>query len=441
MKRLIVIFFVFVAASLAAQNVKRPESYNYLRGVEAYNNENYNEAFDYFNKDIQENPKNGYSYLQIATLRIKTDEYGKALTAVNMAIKYLPSKDIEYMAFARVTRAFVYLNLEDTASAINDYSAAIKLNPNDEDLYERRAQIYYEQGKYDIADADYRKIIQLQPGSVIGYMGIGRNANKQKRYEDAIKQFDYVTKLANSYSSVYSFRAEAYLGLEKWNEATSDIISALVIDWDNKSWYMAQDLKEPAFSLLISKIKVQSAKSPNESNWPYLIGIMYQQSEQYEKAIEWYNIANAKDVSPYTYRNISDCQNKLGNYKEALGSINKALNMDSLEVSYLQRKASLCYDIGNVESAIAEWDKILAIDPEYAWGYYRRGWYKKLSGNFDEAIEDYTMSLALDPQYSYAYFSRGDAYKNQGKRDLADADYKKAIVKLAAGETIEFFEA
>ena len=427
MKKIIVALFLLYGTALVAQNVKRPDSYNFKRGVEAYKNDNYKEAYDYFNKDIQENPKNGYSHSYIAVLRLHTKEYGKALTAANMAIKYLPKKDADYMIFTYYTRAIVYLNLEDTASAINDYSAAIKINPNDEELYERRAQIYYEQGKYDIADADYRKMIELQPGSVMGYMGIGRNDIKQKRYEDAIKQFDYVTKLANNYSSVYSFRAEAYIGLEKWNEATNDIISALVIDWDRKSWNMAQDLKEPAFSLLVSKIKVQSAKSPNEANWPYLIGIMYQQDKQFEKAIEWYNIANAKDVSPFTYSNISDCQKELGNYEEALSSINKALNMDSLKVSYLQRKASLCYNIGNVESAIAEWDKILAIDPEYAWGYYRRGWYKKLSGNTDGAIEDYTMSLALDPEYSYAYFSRGDAYKKQGKKDLANADYKKAI--------------
>ena len=427
MKKIIVAFFLLYGTALVAQNVKRPESYNFLRGVEAYNNKNYSEALEYFIKDVNENPKNGYSYSQIAGLYYYSDEYGKALTAANMAIKYLPSKDVDYVIFAHITRAKVYLCLNDTVNAIKDYSTTIKIKPDKEYSYEQRAQIYYEQGKYVLADADYRKMIELEPGSVMGYMGIGRNANAQKRYDEAIKQFDYVTKLANNYSSVYSFRAESYIGLGKWDEATNDIISALSIDWDRKSWVMAQELKEPAFSLLISKIKVQSAKSPNEANWPYLIGVMYQQGKQYEKAIEWYNISNAKDVSPFTYSNISDCQNELGNYEEALNSINKALNMDSLKVSYLQRKANLCYNIGNVESAIAEWDKILAIDPEYAWGYYRRGWYKSLSGNNDGAIEDYTMSLALNPHYSYAYVSRGDTYKKMGKKDLADADFKKVI--------------
>ena len=58
--------------------------------------------------------------------------------------------------------------------------------------------------KYDLADKDYCKIISIDPGSVIGYMGIGRNANAEKRYDDAIEQFNYVTRLASDYSSGYS---------------------------------------------------------------------------------------------------------------------------------------------------------------------------------------------------------------------------------------------
>ncbi len=71
-------------------------------------------------------------------------------------------------------------------------------------LYNQRAQVYYELKKYDLADKDYQKMISLKAGDVMGYMGIGRNANAQKRYEDAIKQFDYVVKLDRNYSSAYS---------------------------------------------------------------------------------------------------------------------------------------------------------------------------------------------------------------------------------------------
>ena len=246
MKKLLALLLLSVALSANAQDKKnnRPTSYNYMRGVESVQNEKTEEALEFFNKDIQENPKNGYSYSWIAMLRARGEEYGRALTAADMAIKLLPKKDAEYVIFAYSTRADVYLNLEDTVKAISDLTTAIKIKPDENSLYEKRAQIYYEQERYDLADADYQKMIELKPGETMGYMGMGRNANAQKRWDDAIKQFDYVTKLASDYSSGYSFRAESYIGKEKWAEATDDIVKALSLDWDRKALYLANTLKE-----------------------------------------------------------------------------------------------------------------------------------------------------------------------------------------------------
>ena len=160
MKKYLFLVLTFVGLNLMAQN--RPESYNYQRGLEAVQNEKTEEALEYFNKDVKENPKNGYSYSWIAMLRNHTEEYGRALTAADLAIKYLPKKDVEYVIFAYSTRADVYLNLEDTIKAIADYTIAIKTDPEKTSLYEKRAQIYYEQMKYDLADADYQKMIDLE---------------------------------------------------------------------------------------------------------------------------------------------------------------------------------------------------------------------------------------------------------------------------------------
>ena len=398
-----------------------------MRGVESVQNEKTEEALEFFNKDIQENPKNGYSYSWIAMLRVHQEEYGRALTAADMAIKLLPKKDAEYVIFAYTTRSDVYLNLEDTVKAISDLTTAIKIKPDENSLYEKRAQIYYEQERYDLADADYQKMIELKPGETMGYMGLGRNANSQKRWDDAIKPFDYVTKLASDYSQGYAFRAESYIGKEKWAEATDDIVKALSLDWDRKAHYLAGTLKEPAFTMLVSKIKVQSAKSPNEATWPYILGTMYEQNKHYTKAIEYYETANSKDVSPSVYQRISICHYEMGKYEDALNSINQALSLDSTDLSYKARRANIYYEMGEVHSAIAEWDNVLKAQPEYGFGYYRRGWFKELAGDMEGAIEDLSMSIVLDPDYSYSYVSRGDIYMKQGKKELAEADFKKVI--------------
>lgn len=216
MRKTLVFIFIFLCTiNILAQDIKRPDSSNYSRGLEALQKENAEEALDYFNKEINDNPKNGYAFVWIAMLRDYEKEYGRALTAVDRAIKLLPKKDKEYRCFAYMTRASIYTNLEQVEKAVNDYTSAIKEDSNNEDAYEKRAQLYFSQKKYELADNDYKRLIELNQGSVMGYMGIGRNANATKDYKKAITQFDYVIKLAPEYSSGYSFRAESYASLKQ----------------------------------------------------------------------------------------------------------------------------------------------------------------------------------------------------------------------------------
>ena len=422
-----IVFCTISGITIYAQNVKRPDSYNYQRGIEAIQEEKMGDALEYFNKDIGDNPKSGYPYMWVSYIYLAHDEYGKALDAANMAIKLLPKKDTEYLTFAYGYRSKTYLCLGDTVKALADCEAAIKVDPKNTDLYNDRAQIYYEQKKYALADADYRKMTELKPGDVMGYMGLGRNANAQEHWEDAIKHFDYVTKLSSEYSSGYSFRAESYIGLEKWNEATDDIVKALSLDWDRKAHYLAVMVKEPAFTMLVAKLKVQSAKAPNEATWPYIIGTMYEQAKDYNKAIDYYTQANSKDASEQILQKIATCHYRLGNYEDALTYINKALNMDSTNVNFMAQKANIYYESGDAKAAVAEWDKVMVMQPEYGFGYYRRGWFKELTGDLEGGLEDLTMAIVLEPKESYFYGTRGDLYKKLGKAELAEVDFRKVI--------------
>lgn len=426
-RMLALVISLIVGTAVFAQNVKRPESYNYMRGIEAYNKEDMNEALEYFNKDIQENPKSGYSYSWIALIRLQNEEYGKALTAAELAIKYLPKKDKEYIASSYVTRAGVYLHLEDTVKALNDFTAAIRIYPEKTGLYEKRAQIYYEQDNYYQADADYRKMIELDPGEATGYMGIGRNALEQKRLDDAISQFNHVIKMDESNSRAYAFRADAELQKEMWHEGTNDLITSMQCDWDEKAAILISELKEPASSMMLSKLKIQAKKSPNELTWPYLTGLMSMNNKKYKKAIEYFLQANKIEATSTIYQRLADCYCEIGAYDEALASINQSLDMDSTELANLVKKAYIYYEMGNVKAAIAEWDNLLTIDPESSMGYGRRGWYKNLDGDLEGAIEDMTTSIVLNPDNAYAYECRGDIYMRQGKKELAEADFKKVI--------------
>ena len=427
MRQFILSILVLCSSVMLADNIKRPDSYNYSRGVEAINNNNAEEALDYLNKEIDEHPDNGYAFAWIALVRNYNEEFGRALTAANVAVKKIPSKDKEYKAFAYGTRAQVYLNLEDTIQALKDYSQAINIVPDDDRFYNQRAQVYYEQGKYDLADKDYLKMISLKEGDVMGYMGIGRNANAQKRYEDAIKQFDFVVKLEPNYSSAYSFRAESYIGLKKYNEAIDDVISALGIDRDRKAFYELQELADSAFEQTVAKLKVQKIKEPNEQSWDYDLGIVYERAAKYNKAIAYYKESLEKESNIITASRISSCYDDLGDYDKALEYCNQAIALDSVKTNYLYEKANILDNTGRTQEAIKTMSDYIANTPDEPAGYYQRGWFKDHSGDIEGALEDYTMAITLQPNEAYAYLNRGVLYRLKGENAKAESDFKQVV--------------
>lgn len=427
MRQFILSILILCSSVMLADNIKRPDSYNYSRGVEAINNNNAEEALDYLNKEINEHPDNGYAFAWIALVRNYNEEFGRALTAANVAVKKIPSKDKEYKAFAYGTRAQVYLNLEDTIQALKDYSQAINIVPDDDRFYNQRAQVYYEQGKYDLADKDYLKMISLKEGDVMGYMGIGRNANAQKRYEDAIKQFDYVVKLEPNYSSAYSFRAESYIGLKKYNEAIDDVISALGIDRDRKAFYELQELADSAFEQTVAKLKVQKIKEPNEQSWDYDLGIVYERAAKYNKAIAYYKESLEKESNIITASRISSCYDDLGDYDKALEYCNQAIALDSVKTNYLYEKANILDNAGRTQEAIKTMSDYIANTPDEPAGYYQRGWFKDHSGDIEGALEDYTMAITLQPNVAYAYLNRGVLYRLKGENAKAESDFKQVV--------------
>jgi len=427
MRQFILSILVLCSSVMLADNIKRPDSYNYSRGVEAINNNNAEEALDYLNKEINEHPDNGYAFAWIALVRNYNEEFGRALTAANVAVKKIPSKDKEYKAFAYGTRAQVYLNLEDTIQALKDYSQAINIVPDDDRFYNQRAQVYYEQGKYDLADKDYLKMISLKEGDVMGYMGIGRNANAQKRYGDAIKQFDYVVKLDQNYSSAYSFRAESYIGLKKYNEAIDDVITALGIDKDRKAFYELQELADSAFEQTVAKLKAQKIKEPNEQSWAYDLGVVYERAAKYNKAIAYYKESLEKESNIITASRISSCYDDLGDYYKALEYCDQAIALDSVKSDYLYQKANILDNAGRTQEAIKTMSDYIANTPDEPAGYYQRGWFKDHSGDIEGALEDYTMAITLQPNEAYAYLNRGVLYRLKGENAKAESDFKQVV--------------
>lgn len=429
MKRAFIVLFFLMSLFFKAhsEDIKRPNIYNVQRAIEALNNNNKEEALEYIDKELSSNPKSGYAKTWKALIQTDNQEYSYALTTIDEAIKYLPKKDNEYLALAYGIKGMIYTNIEEYDKAISVYEKAIEKCPNDINLYEKRAELYYRLGDYDLSDKDYDKIIKLDEGYITAYMGIGRNKSEQGLYDDAIKTFDYVIKLANDYSSAYSFRAECQIKKHNYNLAIDDILKALSIDGDDKAFYLMVELAQKNNSELLTKLKIKQVKEPNEPYWPYCIGVVYENLEKYDQAIIYYSKSLEIERDPIIYNRLSECYYSLGNFTKSLELIDNALETDSLNNNYLFTKSDILYELGKLDRAIKTMDLYITNDPEFYGGYYRRGFYKQNIKDYTGAIEDYTTSIILNPNNAYSYIGRADMYRQTGDKEKYLSDCRKII--------------
>lgn len=425
-----ILLTLFALVSISSVSFAQPQgkqSYNFTRAIEEAKKGNNADAMDYLSKEVSENPNNGYAHMTMAILQADAENYNDAMTSINLAIKKLPKKDKEYTGRAYASRAHLYAIAGDTITALADFDKAIRINPDDEDVQEALGQMLYELKRYDEADNAYRRIIAINPTSVMGYMGLGRDAYAMGNCEEAIRQYDNVIRMYDDYSSGYAFRAESYLKLGKYLEAINDITKSLSIDNDAKAHHYLFEFPDNQITLVVTKLKGMAAKNPHDAEWWYYIGQFYNSKKMYSEAIEAVRKAYDIDAHPVFLEMIADCCREIGDFPQALEAISQAQQMRPDDLDLISSKADILGESGDVDGAIVEWTRYIDKSPDFFGGYYRRGFFKDISQQTDAAIEDYDMSIMLNPDYAYAYLGKGDILLRKGQTEGAMEAYRRVI--------------
>jgi len=82
---------------------------------------------------------------------------------------------------------------------------------------------------------------------------------------------------------------------------------------------------------------------------------------------------------------------------------------------------------GQVDEAIAQFQKALGINPNYEEAHCNYGAALFQKGQVDEAMTQYQKALEINPNYSDAYFNLGNAFVKKGQPDEAISQFQKAI--------------
>ncbi len=90
-------------------------------------------------------------------------------------------------------------------------------------------------------------------------------------------------------------------------------------------------------------------------------------------------------------------------------------------------RGSLRFEKFDLDGAIADLTKAIAMDPRYARAFAKRGLAKISKGDTAGAIDDFNSTIRMDPDSSEAYRGRAEAKMRDSRFDAAIEDYNRAI--------------
>jgi tetratricopeptide (TPR) repeat protein len=123
--------------------------------------------------------------------------------------------------------------------AIDFFTKALEINPNDVDTYIARAWAYYKLKDYKNASYDFTKAIELNrfDNDAEAYYGRGCSYYNLKSYDQALFDLNRAIELKPNYAEAYNTRGWLYYNKKDYDKAIADFTKAIRYDSKNADAY------------------------------------------------------------------------------------------------------------------------------------------------------------------------------------------------------------
>jgi tetratricopeptide (TPR) repeat protein len=284
-------------------------------------------------------------------------------------------------------------------------NAEILSDPNNADLYHKRAQFHLENKTFEEGLADMVRAVNIDSTKAAYYLtlsdlyfSVNSSGNAKKALEKCIaidpKNMDAILKLA-----------ELYLYVSKNDKSIEYINQALKIDkYNAKAYFMKgmnyKDLKDTAMA--ISSMQTAVEQDQQYYNAYMQLGILCAEKKN-KLAVDYYK--NAIRIQPKSveawyalgkyYQDVEDWNNAIGTYKTLLSFNNNRNAMYNMGVIYL---------LGTKEynKALEYFTGAINIDPKYTAAYYGRGLCYQAMKDPKKAMAEFQACLSVQPDYEPA---------------------------------------
>jgi len=416
----------------------------YLKGeIYGFFMDDYDLALENYNKAIDVEPDNPQCYVQRGDFYREIGEFDKAIEDLSMAVK-LDAKYIDpYGDDIYYLRGRVYIDKESYNEAIEDYKKSLELNTKS-GTFNNLANAYDWIKEVDSALVYYDKAIALDSLYYLPYRNKALIYEEQDKYDLAEAAYSKAIEKATDNASnseiarSYFLRGDFYENYNEDYKAIDDYSIAIDLDPDNaryyfeRAWVYGFELENKEFNKAIIDFTRSNDLEPDSANMNNIGTMLRDNTDQYNKAIYYYDLSIAMDsLSYYGYRNKGLTYVKMGDYDKAFENYSKALELDSTVVYNYELRAQAYAKKGELNKAVDDYTKIIELvsaDKEsLSDALDNRGDLYATLGVYDKAINDFKKSLDLYPKYYPTYNRLGDQHYNIKEIDSSITYYNKAI--------------
>ncbi len=330
----------------------------------------FDEAIDYYTREIRANPDSAYPYVGRGLIWREKGETEIAIADFDDAIRLEPTYGGAY-----INRGLAWTDQKKYHEAIADFNRAIRCDPASSGGFQKRGVAWICLNEYGKAMADLDEAIRLGPKDFYGWINRGYVWSKKQEYDKAIADLNETIRLNPKFSPAWNSRGYAWLQKKEYDKAIADYSEAIRLDpKDPIAWFDRghAQFQKAEYDKAITDFSESIRLNPNDADTFGARGYSWSLKRDYAKAIADYEesirlddpkLGNAFVNRAWLWATCPDEKYRDG--KRAVESATLACEMSHWKVaSQLKTLAAASAEVGDFAKAVEFQEKANTLEDE-----------------------------------------------------------------------------
>ncbi|MDE6267746.1 MAG: tetratricopeptide repeat protein [Muribaculaceae bacterium] len=314
---------------------------------------------DVYQQQLLEDPKDYETYFRRANEYYNHDQYLRALSDVENAIRYTPATDKDLLFQEYSLRGNIYYMNGKYAEALTDLNKALELDPTSYVTIYLIANTQYELGDLQNARTTYRRLQRINNRSAEALFGLARIAARENNLGLANDLSNEAVDLAPSSADSYVRRAAVRKLMGSNQGAVEDLLVAISTDKSNPlAIAELVSLSNSDYTAVMNGLSAAIRTAPNQPIFLYLRATIAMAHHRYQAALT--DFQKIIDLNLYDYAGLHDsmalCHLALCHYPEALQEANFAIGSADDNSPYYVTRSRIRRAMGDDKLALESAD-------------------------------------------------------------------------------------